>query len=185
MELLGESPPEHGLLGRVLILVLHCAGLTLYAWLVFGGPASLQERAALATGALPIPLTCAYLAESLRRFECWAWFALMFILCPSVLWLAAAILVDTPARQVPVMAWFMAPMVGLTHDLWSRRRQFWADPPVYASRRPARRWVTPEWRAARLAQIAAGAAGPSAVRVGAVPHAPRRELAREHLAPGG
>lgn len=55
----------------------------------------------------------------------------------------------------------MTPVLGLIHYLWSRRLQFWADSPVYASRRPARRWVTPEWRAARLAGLASERRSPA------------------------
>lgn len=102
MDLLGESPPEHGLLGRLLILLLHCAGLTLWGVIVFEGPGTLPLG--MAIFALLIPFTCAYVAESLRRFECWSWFTLMFILCPAALGLFGDLLFDTSARQVPGMA---------------------------------------------------------------------------------
>lgn len=152
MELLGESPPEHGLVGRLLIIFLHTAGLALYG-IVF---VELQARLPDMLLAAAIPATFSYLAESLRRFECWVWFAVMFTLCPLPLSLLVA-LDEGSLGDAALAAWFLAPVMGVIHYLWSRRHQFWADPPTRSSRRPAGRWVTPEWRAARLARIAAGA----------------------------
>jgi hypothetical protein len=96
----------------------------------------------------------AYIAEGLRRFECWSWFFAMGWLVP---WLAVLLdLLFRPLGEetVPALAGAMM-LTGAVHYLWARRREFWTDAKLEA-RRPPRRAVTPEWRAARLARIGAG-----------------------------
>ncbi len=60
-------------------------------------------------------------------------------------------------RSKTVSAAAMAMMLlGALHYLWLRRWDFWTDARL-ERRRPPPRAVTPEWRAARLARIAAEA----------------------------
>jgi hypothetical protein len=156
-QLLGESAPEHGLAGRTLILFIHCVGVVSWLGLVFLEPGSAGERLVLAGLGLAIPAGCAYLAESLRRFECWAWFFMMLWVVPVALGLLGVLAAGGQGEAASVSAGLVS-AAGCIHYLWSRRLEFWADAHTRTSARPARRWVTPEWRAARLARIGNGAA---------------------------
>ncbi len=154
-ELLGESPPEHGLPGRALILLIHAAGIFSSAALFVGDNLSWTERAARLPFACLMAITIALLAEGLRRFDCIAWFFVMGTLGLTSFFLVI-VLLDAPLRETVGMWGVFVFIAGWMHYLWSHRRPFWAEPPGRPSRHRPERWVTPEWRAARLARMAEG-----------------------------
>jgi hypothetical protein len=97
----------------------------------------------------------AYVANGLRRFECWAWFFVagsLVMPLPGVAWILFG--EPSPATTVTTSAAFMM-LAGALHYLWVRRWDFWNDARL-ERRRKAPRAVPPEWRAARLARIGAG-----------------------------
>lgn len=161
-ELLGESPPEHGLPGRVLILLIHAVGIFSSVCLFAGDDLSWAERAARLPFACLMAITIGLLAEGLRRFDCSAWFFVMGTLGLTLFFMVIVVF-DAPPRESVGATGAFALITGWMHYLWSHRQPFWADPPTRASRHPSERWVTPAWRAARLARIADGGGGhPSA-----------------------
>jgi hypothetical protein len=162
-DLFGVSPPEHGALGHVLIVVLHClVPASFITWMVFAP----DSRRALGDAVLMsavLAMWGAFTAESLRRFECWAWFLLMPLLVVGSIVCAGLVLTmlvrgDLPPPEAIGIGGLSVPLTASVRYLWTRRWQFWSDPPSRASRRPERRWVTAEWRAARLARIGSGEA---------------------------
>lgn len=158
-ELLGESPPEHGLPGRMLIVLLHVAGIAGFAGLVAADGLTMAERGARVPFALLVALLLGLLAEGLRRFDCSAWFFVMGTLGLTGVFMGLA-LFHAPLETIGAWGVFVL-IAGWMHYLWSHRGPFWADPPTRASRSRPDRWVTPEWRAARLARIGDGSGGRS------------------------
>lgn len=156
-DLVAESPPEHAMPGRTLILLVHAVGWTAFVALAFSRPVS-SETAALAVFGALFPLFGAYLGEALRRFECWSWFFAIPLLCAVGLTMLANV-GGLPAWEAACAATFSIPLLGWIHYLWVRRWQFWSEWP--ARPRPVRRRVSPAWRAARLARIGAGRASPA------------------------
>lgn len=167
-DLFGVSPPEHGVLGRALIVLIHCIIPAAGIVALIVRPWERGDRADMVVAGVVFLLWGAYVAECLRRFECWAWFFVMpLLLAVTVLPLlamgaAAFILIrgGTPPSEVLGYGGLSIPLVAWIHYLWSRRWDFWSDPPSRARRRPERRWVTPEWRAARLARLGSVATSP-------------------------
>lgn len=154
-EMMGVAPPEHDIRGQLLVLLLYGTGLAALAaalmvpvnfesnrpaWLVWAG---------LGAGGLG---AAAFIAEGLRRFECWSWFFAMGWLVPPLSGLAFFIIDESPstAATISSIAGGMT-LLGAIHYLWQRRWDFWAQPRAAAL--PAPRRVTPEWRSARLAGI--------------------------------
>lgn len=162
-EILGESPPEHGLAGHMLVLLIHSLGGVGFLALMLDGSRSWPELAGLFPFACIIPLSTAILADALRRFECWSWFFLMLALVGYV-WTAAVVVSDLAVDVAQVMS-LSIPVMVWTRYLWVRRWQFWADSPTRPSQRLPNRRVTAEWRAARLARI--GGAGQSSATASA------------------
>jgi hypothetical protein len=158
-DMLGVAPPEHDVRGRILYLLIYGMGAGVFA-LALIAPASdaysLTEYVSFAMlGALGCA-SIAYLADGLRRFECRAWFFVMGWLAPAWLGTLLGLLFREFGEEVvPAVAGAMM-MTGAVHYLWTRRREFWTDAKLEA-RRPPRCVVTPRWRAARLARIAAEA----------------------------
>jgi hypothetical protein len=157
-DILGVAPPEHDLLGRVLILLIHtCAAWVLALALVApvgdGRPVGECVTMAALGG-----LGCAalmYLAEGVRRFRCWAWFfvvAWLALPLPGVL----AMLLSPIASMTEDVTSFAAGvmLIGGLRYLWQRRWDFWVDARLDARFR-APRGVSAEWCAARRAQLAA------------------------------
>ena len=155
-EMMGVAPPEHDIRGQLLVLLLYgCGaaslGASLIAPVLDGMPLSAWSYA-LPLGLLG--LGCAvYVAEGLRRFECWSWFFAMGWLVPPLAGLAFAVAHESTStgERISCAAAGMT-LLGAIHYLWQRRWDFWVQPRPGA-RRAARRRVTPEWRAARLAGI--------------------------------
>lgn len=106
-DILGVAPPEHGLLGRVLILLIHtCAAWVLALALIAPAGDGRPVGECVTTAALG-GLGCAalmYLAEGVRRFRCWAWF-----------FVAAWLALPLPG----VLAMLMSPIDSLTEDATS------------------------------------------------------------------
>lgn len=170
-ELVGESPPEHDLRGRMLVLMLYACGGA-----AFLGMATLMRE--LPPAQWPLFLlfgafffaVAAFIAEGFRRFECWAWF---FVMGWLILPVAVVLLDPYELREAgtPAAAGFATFIAVWMHYLWSRRWQFWSDPRIQPR---ARRRVTPEWRAARLARMAADASAARAARAAAAHRTVRR-----------
>jgi hypothetical protein len=170
-ELVGESPPEHDLRGRMLVLMLYACGGA-----AFLGMAMLMRE--LPPAQRPLLLlfggfffaVAAFIAEGFRRFECWAWF---FVMGWLVLPVGFVLMAPYELREVgtPAAIGFGTFIALWMHYLWSRRWQFWSDPRIAP---PPRRRVTPEWRAGRLARMAADASAARAARATAAPRTVRR-----------
>jgi hypothetical protein len=156
VDLLGVSPPEHGLPGRALMVLLYMAApAAAFSWALTEWQ---REDPMPAVGFTAIVFAFGtYLAESLRRFECWSWFFTMPLLTGVVLTLLA-VMADSAPREAVGFAGLCAPVAAWMHYLWTRRWQFWSDGPSRPAPR-SERWVTPEWRAARLAGMARTRAG--------------------------
>jgi hypothetical protein len=174
-ELLGESPPEHGLPGRALILLIHAAGTASSVGLFIGDNLSWAERAARLPFACLMAITIALVAEGLRRFDCIAWFFVMGSLGLTLFFMVMIALFDAPLRETAGAWGVFVFIVGWMRYLWLHRQPFWADPPTRPSRHRAERWVTPEWRAARLGRMAEDGGRSSAVP-------PRAETVRRNPA---
>ncbi len=150
--MLGEGPPEHGLRGQALIALVYACG----AW-VFALSLTVDNGRADSTGPMLLGVMafagCAFAAQSLRRFRCWAWFFVMgwlvLVFAPSLL-LAAG---DFP-WPAPVSYAAGVMVIGWIHWLWTRRGDFLPDARIDALRR-RQRWVTRDWRTARLTGLSA------------------------------
>lgn len=150
--MLGEGPPEHGLRGNTLVLLVYGCGAWVFAVsLKADGPPGARWSAAL-LGLMAFAIA-AYVAGGLRRFRGWAWFFVvgwLVLLCPLFLLAPYDLPWSTPVSYLAGVT-----MAASIHYLWIRRGDFWLDARIAAlQRRP--RWVTSEWRAARLARIGAG-----------------------------
>jgi hypothetical protein len=158
-DMLGVAPPEHDVRGRILILLIHGIGAGVFGYALI---AAALETYLLLDCILSVSLgalawaSMAYLADGVRRFRCWSWFFVMWWLVPPWLVVLLALMFEPLGEQtVPTIAGAMT-STGAVHYLWTRRWDFWADARL-ERRRPPPRAVTPEWRAARLAGIAAEA----------------------------
>ncbi|HEX6040217.1 hypothetical protein [Longimicrobium sp.] len=152
LELLGVSPPEHGVAGHVLIALMYGAIPTAMLIAILVEPHPPGDWGMMVWTVILGALS-AFIAESFRRFEAWSWFFLV-LLVGRIVFEVVLVLDEVSPGEAAAIAGGCAPMLALVHYLWARRWQFWSDPPARASRSPERRWVTPAWRAARLARMA-------------------------------
>lgn len=157
--MLGVAPPEHDVGGRILILLMHAFGVV-----ILGAALAASMEGEVAPGAVILYAIlgmfglggAVYIAEGLRRFECWAWFFAMGWLVPPWLAVLFGLLFEPLGEETLATVAAGMMLTGAVHYLWARRREFWTNAKLEA-RRPPPRAVTPEWRAARLAGIAAEA----------------------------
>ena len=152
-EMLGDVPPEHDLRGRMIVLVIYGLGAAAWATLVLEMNDGWGVRlGAFIVGAV-IFAPFAYIARAVQRFASWSWafvggWLLLFFL------IAVTFIFDrygSTAERGGAVATAMTFLGGL-HYLWLRRWDFWADERLERLR-TRRRYVTREWRAARLTQI--------------------------------
>lgn len=153
-DMLGAVPPEHDLRGRIIVLMIYACGALAWAGIAADGP-DWGTRLALAVLAAPVFAVAAFIARAVERFACWSWF---FLSAWAALLLPGAVGVliyeDDAGTAAVLSAAAVTLSLGALHYLWVRRWDFWADARL-ERRRPRPRAVTPEWRAARLAQIGA------------------------------
>lgn len=147
--MLGEGPPEHGLRGRALLALVYGCGAWAFAASLRVDNGRADSLAAVLLGAMAFGVAVC-VAEGLRRFRSWAWFfaaGWLGLLCPVLLLAPGEMPWPAP---VSYLAGVMG--IGWIHSLWTRRGDFLPDERVEALRRRPR-WVTREWRAARLARM--------------------------------
>lgn len=160
-EMVGVAPPEHDIRGRILVLLIYGCGAAAFAGLlvegVYNGGGVMQCLVMALFGA-GLFAAAAYLANGLRRFECWSWFFVVgWLALPLATALDFLLRPDQPLSRPEAASAVAAVMMllGAIHSLWVRRWDFWEEPRLEALR-PRPRGVTPAWRAARLARIGAG-----------------------------
>jgi hypothetical protein len=172
--MLGESPPEHGLAGRLLVLAIPSLAMAgLLAALFTPGEHDVYRRG-LIGAALAGVLFSGWIAASVRRFECWTWFLLMPVLAVWTIFVPTAFTVLRPGEAVGIASLAVPTAIWL-HYLWSRRRAFWEDAPHRRRPAPPVRRVTDGWREGRMARMAARRTGmPSLAARGRMRKWPRR-----------